>query len=143
MQETTAHESQSHKPQSAAARWAGGVGRILIKWVLGIAAAVAGLLVLTWKAAHGGGKSTAEDAAAAAAAASSAGFKATLTGGAGLAWGGWTSNDIAMLGGLVLGVIGLLVQIHFKRREYALRHAEHLMTKREHEARMSEMEGHK
>lgn len=69
----------------------------------------------------------------------SAGLKGALAGAATLSWGGWTSNDIAMIGGLILGVIGLLVQIHFKRREYQLRLAEHGMLRREHEARMSEI----
>lgn len=71
--------------------------------------------------------------------AASAGLKGALAGGAALSWGGWTSNDIAMIGGLVLGVIGLLVQIHYKRREHVLRLAEHEMLRREHAARMSEL----
>lgn len=74
-----------------------------------------------------------------AAQAASAGLKGALAGGAALSWGGWTSNDIAMIGGLALGVIGLFVQIHFKRREHSLRLKEHDMLRREHEARMSEL----
>lgn len=81
------------------------------------------------------------DTADAASGAASAGLKGALAGGAALSWGGWTSNDIAMLGGLVLGVIGLLVQTFFKRREHAMRLAEHEMLRVEHEARMSEMSG--
>lgn len=72
-------------------------------------------------------------------AAASAGFKAAVTGGAMLSFGGWTSNDVAVLGGLVLGVFGLIVQIHFRRREYALRLKEHEMLRKEHERRMSEL----
>jgi len=56
-----------------------------------------------------------------------------------LSFGGWTSNDVAVLGGLVLGVFGLIVQIHFRRREYALRLKEHEMLRKEHERRMSEL----
>lgn len=77
------------------------------------------------------------ESADAAAQAASVGLKGTLAGGAALTWGGWTSNDIAMIGGLILGVVGLFVQIHFKRREYALRLIEHNMIRREHESRMS------
>ena len=80
------------------------------------------------------------DTADAAAQTASAGFKGALAGGAALSWGGWTSNDIAMIGGLILGVIGLLVQVHYKRREHQLRVAEHQMLRREHLARMSELE---
>lgn len=80
-------------------------------------------------------KGTIESAASAA----SAGLKAAVAGSAGAFWGGWTSNDIAMVGGLMLGLAGLLVQIHFKRREHALRLAEHNMLRAEHEARMSEL----
>lgn len=73
-----------------------------------------------------------------AASAASVGLKGALAGGAALTWGGFTSNDIAMLGGLLLGVLGLVVQIYFKRREHQLRLAEHEMLKREHLTRMSE-----
>jgi len=61
----------------------------------------------------------------AASAAASAGFKTAVAGGAALSWGGWTSNDIAMIGGLVLGVIGLLVQWYYRRAEFKLRLSEH------------------
>jgi hypothetical protein len=70
----------------------------------------------------------------------SAGLKGALAGGAALTWGGYTSNDIAMLGGLAVGVIGLIVQIYFKRREHQMRLAEHEMLRREHLTRMSELE---
>ncbi len=76
--------------------------------------------------------------AADAATTASAGLKGALAGGAALTWGGFTSNDIAMLGGLAVGVVGLIVQIVFKRREHKLRLAEHEMLKREHMTRMSE-----
>ena len=78
-------------------------------------------------------------AAQAASETASAGLKGSIAGGAGMFIGGWTSNDIAMVGGLIIGVIGLMVQIHYKRREHALREKEHDMLRTEHLARMSEL----
>jgi hypothetical protein len=69
----------------------------------------------------------------------SGGLKAAVAGGATLTFGGWTSNDVAMIGGLLLGLIGLLVQIHFKRKAHQLLVAEHAMRKEEHDARMAEL----
>lgn len=79
------------------------------------------------------------ESADAAAAAGSKAFASAVAGGATLSWGGWTSNDIAMLVGAIVAVIGLFVQIHYKRKEHALRLLEHDMIRREHEARMSEL----
>lgn len=79
-----------------------------------------------------------ESADAAAAVASKA-LAGTLGGAATLSWGGWTSNDIAMLTGAVVAVLGLLVQVHYKRKEHMLRLKEHDMLRLEHEARMSEL----
>lgn len=79
-----------------------------------------------------------ESADTAAAAASKA-LAGAVAGGATLSWGGWTSNDIAMLVGAGVAVLGLLVQVYYKRKEYALKLREHEMHRREHEARMSEL----
>lgn len=67
----------------------------------------------------------------AASAASTKALAATLTGAGTLSWGGYTANDIAMLVGAVVAVIGLLVQWYY-------RHQEHLMRRAEYEARMAE-----
>lgn len=42
--------------------------------------------------------------------------KLTYTGGAAALWGGYTANEIAAFGGLIVAVIGLAVQIFFKVR---------------------------
>lgn len=58
--------------------------------------------------------------------------KATYTG-AGMSITGWLlSNEAAVLFGLILGIAGLLVNIHFKRREDQRQ-------EREHQARMAEL----
>lgn len=80
------------------------------------------------------------DGADAASQAASIGFKGAIAGSAALGWGGWTSNDLAMAVGALVAIAGLAVQIHFKRREHQLRVAEHQMLRREHLARMSELE---
>jgi hypothetical protein len=66
----------------------------------------------------------------AAAAGSAKALSATLGGSGVLFFGGYTANDLAMLIGAVVAVLGLLVQWYY-------RHREHGMRKREHEARMA------
>lgn len=72
-----------------------------------------------------------------AAAAASASLKATVAGGATLAAGGWSANDLAMLGGLIIAVAGFLLQWKYQRkrdrREEEKRADEH----REHLAKMA------
>jgi membrane protein implicated in regulation of membrane protease activity len=69
----------------------------------------------------------------AAATAASASLKATLAGGSMLTLGGFTESQIAMFGGLVLGVLGLVLQWYFQSRRDR-------REQKEHEARMSEFE---
>lgn len=67
-------------------------------------------------------------------AASAAGTKAlatTLTGAGALGWGGYTANDIAMVVGALVAVLGLVIQTYFSLEA-------HKMRRREHEARMAE-----
>lgn len=66
----------------------------------------------------------------AAAAAASASLKATLAGAGALTLGGFTANDLAILGGLLLGVAGFVLQWWFQRRR-------DLREQAEHEARMA------
>ena len=68
----------------------------------------------------------------AAAGAASASLKATLAGGSMLTLGGFTESQIAMFGGLVLGLLGLVLQWFFLARKDRREQAEH-------EARMSEL----
>jgi hypothetical protein len=42
--------------------------------------------------------------------------KVSVSGGAAAVWGGMTANEIAAFGGLLIAVIGLLVQIYYKRK---------------------------
>lgn len=45
--------------------------------------------------------------------------------GAGLAFGGgWTANDMAMVVGAAVAVLGLLVQWYYRHKEYKLRERE-------------------
>lgn len=61
------------------------------------------------------------------------GSKATYTG-AGASLVGWLmSSEFGVLAGIVLGVVGLLVNLYFKRRQDA-------REQREHEARMRKLE---
>lgn len=61
------------------------------------------------------------------------GSKATYTG-AGTSLVGWLmSSEFGVLAGIVLGVVGLLVNLYFKRKQDA-------REQREHEARMRKLE---
>lgn len=51
-----------------------------------------------------------------AALAASASLKATVTGGGILSLGGLTSNDLAVLGGIVIALAGFILQMIFQRR---------------------------
>jgi len=63
--------------------------------------------------------------ATAAGAAAAAASKATY-GGSAAAVGGWfLSNEFAVLAGLVIGVVGLVVQWWYRHKEYKLREKEH------------------
>ena len=64
--------------------------------------------------------------AEAAATAASASLKATITGGGMLTLGGLAANDVAMIGGLVLGVAGLVLQWHFQSKRDRREEREHL-----------------
>lgn len=76
-------------------------------------------------------KSEAAEATAAAIAS-----KATQAGAGAAVFGGLTANEFAAFGGLIVAVLGLLVQAYFKRRADA-RHAA------EHELRMANLrDGH-
>lgn len=66
----------------------------------------------------------------AAAASASTALKATLAGAGTLSIGGLTANDLAIAVGAVVGVLGLLMQWVYRRREYRLRLAEHAATMR-------------
>jgi hypothetical protein len=63
--------------------------------------------------------------ASSAAAASSKALTATLGGGGVLFFGGWTANDLAMLIGAVVAVLGLLLQWYYRHREFRMRQREH------------------
>lgn len=62
---------------------------------------------------------TAADAAA------SASLKATVAGAGILSLGGLTANDVAIYGGLLLGLAGLLLQWYYQRRRDRRELAEH------------------
>lgn len=88
----------------------------------------------------------AADPASQGASASAKALTVTLAGAGTLSWGGYTANDVAMLTGAVVAVLGLIVQWYYrrdenklKRREAELREEEHHAMMREHEARMSEL----
>ena len=54
-----------------------------------------------------------------------AGSKATYTG-AGMTIGGWfLSNEFAVLAGIVIGVVGLMVNWYYKRKQDRREQAEH------------------
>lgn len=107
----------------------------LARYIKGLAMAaarvVAVLLILPllmWKAAQAyGHKTEAADQAA-----SAASLKATVAGGGMLSIGGLAANDIAIVGGLLLGVAGFLLQWYYQRRRDR-------REEREHQARMSEL----
>ena len=64
---------------------------------------------------------------------SAVGSKATYTG-AGTSLVGWmASSEFGVIAGIVLGVVGLLVNLYFKRKQDA-------REQREHEARMRKLE---
>lgn len=73
---------------------------------------------------------TTVQAADAAAAASTKALAATLGGGGAMLVGGMTANELAMITGAVVGVVGLAVQWYYRHQEYRMR-------RREHEARMA------
>lgn len=65
--------------------------------------------------------------------AASASLKATVAGASTMTLGGFTANNIAIVGGVLLGVAGFLLQWHYQRRrddreeaQRAEEHAEHL-----------------
>ena len=71
---------------------------------------------------------------AAAAGAAASGPSRVTRGAPATAVGGWfLSNELAVLAGLVIGLVGLGVQWYYRHKEYKLR-------EREHHARMSEFE---
>lgn len=81
--------------------------------------------------------------AAAAATISAHASKATY-GGAGVTiFGGFALNDVAIVVGMLVGVIGLVIQWHYKRKavmaEIEFHRAEDQRRQEEHEARMQEL----
>jgi len=60
-----------------------------------------------------------------AATAASASLKATVAGGGLLSIGGLTSNDLAIIGGLLLGLAGFMLQWYYQRRRDQREEAEH------------------
>lgn len=60
-----------------------------------------------------------------AAAAASASLKATVSGASMLSIGGLTGNDLAIVGGLLLGVAGFALQWYYQRRRDLREEAEH------------------
>jgi len=43
--------------------------------------------------------------------------KVTYTGGTVALWGGWSANEIAAIGGLIIAALGLVVQLYYKRKD--------------------------
>lgn len=64
-------------------------------------------------------------AADAASAISSKGLAITMTGGGTLFFGGLTTNELAMLSGMVVSVVGLALQWYYRHKEYQMRRREH------------------
>lgn len=57
-------------------------------------------------------------------AASSKALAVTMAGAAGMSFGGYTANDLAMFVGAVVGVVGLMVQWYYRHQEYKLKKLE-------------------
>lgn len=57
-------------------------------------------------------------------AASSRALAVTMAGAAGMSFGGYTANDLAMFVGAVVGVVGLMVQWYYRHQEYKLKKLE-------------------
>lgn len=64
-------------------------------------------------------------AADAASALSSKGLAVTMTGGGTLFFGGLTANELAMIIGMVVSVVGLVLQWYYRHKEYQMRRREH------------------
>ena len=80
------------------------------------------------------------DTAVEAAVAAGIGQKTTAIGAAGAA-GGWIfSSEFAAVAGLLIALIGLLINWHFRRVEAGFKREENERQKREHEARMRQLE---
>jgi len=76
-------------------------------------------------------------------AAGSAAFGQKITaGGAVGAAGGWFfSSEFAAVAGLVIAVVGLLINWHYRRVEAGFKREENARQQREHEARMRKLRG--
>lgn len=64
------------------------------------------------------------DRITAAASAASAAGKVSLGGGTAMVIGGLTVNEWAMVGGLIVGLLGFAVQWYYRHREFKLRERE-------------------
>lgn len=51
--------------------------------------------------------------------------KASVSGGFAALYGGWTANEFAAFGGLLIAAIGLIVQWYFKRKDDRRKAEEH------------------
>lgn len=51
--------------------------------------------------------------------------KASIGGSAAAVYGGWTANEVAAYGGLLIAIVGLLVQVFYKVRADRREIAEH------------------
>lgn len=81
------------------------------------------------------------DTAVEAAVAAGIGQKTTLFGAAG-ATGGWVfSSEHAALAGLLIAFVGLLINWYFRKVEADIKREENERQKREHAARMRQLEG--
>ncbi len=72
------------------------------------------------------------------ASASAKALTVTLAGAGTLTWGGYTANDIAMITGAVVAVLGFAVQFYYRREENKLRRRAAWLLEEEHRAHMSE-----
>lgn len=63
--------------------------------------------------------------------------KVTYGGGGMAFWGGVTANEIAAYGGLLIGLIGLLVQVYFKLVDNRRKREADLREREEHVIRMA------
>lgn len=76
-----------------------------------------------------------------AAAGAAIGQKTTAVGAAGAA-GGWLfSSEFAAVAGLLIAVLGLLINWHYRRVEAGFKRDENIRQQREHEARMRKILG--
>lgn len=81
------------------------------------------------------------DTAVEAAIAAGIGQKTTAVGAAGAA-GGWLfSSEFAAIAGLLIAVLGLLINWYFRKVESDFKRQENERQQREHEARMRQLEG--